>query len=234
MPVTPARARALTGVLLVATVVQLLVASLIPGLPQFEGKGFAARLAVYPVLMLLVPVLWWLWHRRRAAAAAALERPVGQDGAMSQDGAVDEGGAVGQNGAVTPWAGFALLMAPFLVDVTGNSLDLYDRVVWWDDANHLVNWFLVCLGLGVVLLRNVVAPTWIVAAVVTGGGALLAVVWELGEWFTFIRHGTELATAYQDTLGDETLGTTGAAIAAAVLVRWRSVRWRSVADVDPQ
>jgi len=62
VPVTPATARALTGVLLVATVVQLLVASFLPGMPQFEGKGFAARLAVYPVLMLLVPVLWWLWR----------------------------------------------------------------------------------------------------------------------------------------------------------------------------
>jgi hypothetical protein len=234
VPVTPATARALTGVLLVATVVQLLVASFLPGLPQFEGKGFAARLAVYPVLMLLVPVLWWLWHRRRVAAAAGRERPVGPDGAVGQDGAVGRDGTVGYNGAVTPWAGFALLMAPFLVDVTGNSLDLYDRVVWWDDANHLVNWFLVCLGLGVVLLRNVVAPTWIIAAVVTGGGAVLAVVWELGEWFTFIRHGTELATAYQDTLGDEALGTTGAALAAVVLVRWRSVRRRSVGDVDPE
>jgi len=218
VPVTPGRARALTGVLLAATVVQLLVASFVPGLPQFEGKGFVARLAVYPVLMLVVPVLWWLWHRRRAPAAAGRERPV------SRDGAGGENGTVADNGAVTPWAGFALLMAPFLIDVTGNSLDLYDQVVWWDDANHLVNWFLVCLGLGVVLLRNVVAPTWIVAAVVTGGGALLAVVWELGEWFTFIRHGTELATAYQDTLGDEALGTTGAAIAAAVLVRIRAVR----------
>jgi hypothetical protein len=188
--VTTGRARLATAVVLAATVLQLLVASLVPGLPQFEGKGFTARLVLYPALMLLVPALWWLGHR----------------------------------GLRPPWTGFAVLMTPFLVDVTGNSLDLYDRVVWWDDANHLVNWFLLCLGLGLVVLPGVVAPTWVVAAVVTGGGAVLAVVWELGEWFTFIRHGTELATAYQDTLGDEALGTTGAAIAAAVLVRIRAVR----------
>ena len=30
----------------------------------------------------------------------------------------------------TPWAGFTLVMAPFLIDVTGNTLDLYDRVAW--------------------------------------------------------------------------------------------------------
>ena len=205
---TTDRARAVTAAVLAATVLQLLVASLVPDLPQFEGKGFAARLALYPVLMLLVPALLWLWHRGRSAARAPA-------------GAAARPGQVAAEPAAPPWVAFALIMAPFLVDVTGNSLDLYDRVVWWDDANHLVNWFLLCLGLGLVLLPDVVAPPWALAVLVTGGGALLAVVWELGEWFTFIRHGTELATAYRDTLGDEALGTTGAALAAAVLLRCR-------------
>lgn len=44
------------GVLLVATVVQLLVAVLVPELPQFSGKAFTARLVAYPVLMLALPV----------------------------------------------------------------------------------------------------------------------------------------------------------------------------------
>ena len=52
---------------------------------------------------------------------------------------------------------------------------------------------------------------------VAGLGAVLAVLWEVGEWYTFIRHGTELATAYEDTLLDEVLGTAGAAVAGAVL-----------------
>ncbi|MGA8980973.1 MAG: hypothetical protein WB473_17840, partial [Pedococcus sp.] len=43
-----------------------------------------------------------------------------------------------------PWGAFALVMAPFLIDVTGNTLDLYDSVTWWDDANHFVNWALLC------------------------------------------------------------------------------------------
>jgi len=38
--------------------------------------------------------------------------------------------------------------------------------------------------------------------------------WEIGEYFAFIRGGTELATAYTDTLGDEILGLTGGALAA--------------------
>jgi hypothetical protein len=35
-----------------------------------------------------------------------------------------------------------LLRLPFLIDVAGNALDLYDTIEWWDDANHLVNWAL--------------------------------------------------------------------------------------------
>ena len=38
-----------------------------------------------------------------------------------------------------PYAADMLLVAPFLVDVAGNVLDLYDSIAWWDDVNHLVN-----------------------------------------------------------------------------------------------
>src|SRR4051794_35664130 len=57
----------------------------------------------------------------------------------------------GRRGGRAPWAGFALIGAPFLVDVTGNSLNLYDTVWWWDDANHFLNWFLLCSGLALVV-----------------------------------------------------------------------------------
>jgi hypothetical protein len=117
-----------------------------------------------------------------------------------------------------PWGAFTLVMTPFLVDVTGNTLDLYDSVVWWDDANHFVNWALLCGGLGLLLLHDLRLP-WARVLLVTGLGAVLAIAWELGEWYTFIRHGTELATAYQDTLGDEALGTLGALVAGLALAR---------------
>lgn len=117
-----------------------------------------------------------------------------------------------------PWGAFALVMAPFLIDVTGNTLDLYDSVTWWDDANHFVNWALLCAGLGLLLLQQVSLP-WARMLLVTGLGALLAIAWELAEWWTFIRHGTELGTAYTDTLGDEALGTLGALLAGTLLAR---------------
>jgi hypothetical protein len=109
-------------------------------------------------------------------------------------------------------------MSPFLIDVTGNTLDLYDTVVWWDDANHVVNWALLCGGLGLLMVHGI-GMAWARVLLVTGLGAVLAIAWELGEWYAFIRHGTELDTAYQDTLGDEVLGTLGALVAGLILAR---------------
>lgn len=186
--------RRITVAVFVATVAQLAVATFVDGLPQFEGKGFGARLVAYPLMMLAVPAAWLAQRRFRGRRTA---------GETSE-----------------PWAAFALIMAPFLIDVTGNTLDLYDSLGWWDDANHFVNWFLLCLGIGLLLLRTPIHPPWALGVLVAGIGALLAVVWELGEWYTFIRHGTELDTAYEDTLFDEVLGSLGGAIAGVLTGRW--------------
>jgi hypothetical protein len=187
--------RRTTYLIVVLTVGQLLVATFASSLPQFTGKAFGARLVLYPVTMLAPVVAWTLVARRRRA----------------------HGGTPGP----TPWPAFACIAAPFLIDVSGNSLDLYDTIGWWDDANHLVNWLLLSLGVGLLLVRAEVRPRWALPLLVTGIGALLAIGWELAEWFTFIRHGTELATAYTDTLGDLALGTLGSAVAAVLLARRR-------------
>jgi hypothetical protein len=82
-----------------------------------------------------------------------------------------------------------------------------------------VNWVLLCFGIGLLLERQVIRPAWVLVLLVTGIGAVLAIGWELAEWYTFIRHGTELDTAYTDTLGDEALGTLGGLTAALLVGR---------------
>jgi hypothetical protein len=179
-----------TVLLMAATTGQLAVATFATGLPQFEGKAFGSRLVSYPLLMAAPVVVWWLVDRRRRSP-----QPL-------------------------PWAAFACICAPFFVDTTGNTLDLYDSVVWWDDLNHFVNWLLLCSGIGLMLTRTSLRQRWALAALVAGIGAILAILWELAEWYTFIRHGTELDTAYTDTLGDEALGTLGGVV-AGLLLAWR-------------
>jgi hypothetical protein len=182
-------ARSVALGIFVLTTLQLAVATFIPGIPQFEGKAFGGRLAAYPLLMLAVPGVWKLLQH--------------------------------YNDRIAPidWLAIAFLWAPFLVDVTGNSADLYDSIAWWDDANHFFNWFLLGTGAGLILRHARDLRPWEIAWMVTGLGALLAILWELAEWYTFIRHGTELDTAYEDTLGDMALGSLGALLAGLVTAR---------------
>jgi hypothetical protein len=184
---------AVPALILLLTVAQLAVAEWWPGIERFADKAFGARLVAYPILMLLAPVVWWLVVRRHDRTAT------------------------------TPYAAFALVMLPFLVDVTGNSLDLYDSVVWWDDFNHYANWLLLLWGIGLLVAEDVY-PAWALVLLTTGLGAVLAIGWELGEWYTFIRHGTEIDSAYEDTLGDLSLGTLGALCAGFVLLARRRRR----------
>jgi hypothetical protein len=125
--------------------------------------------------------------------------------------------------AEPPYVAFTLVMLGFLVDTTGNSFDLYDSITWWDDMNHFVNWFFLLSGIGLLIARDL-EPRWAQLLVVTGLGCLLALGWELGEWYTFIPHGTELDTAYEDTLGDLTLGSSGAFLASLLVARVASRR----------
>jgi hypothetical protein len=45
-----------------------------------------------------------------------------------------------------------------------------------------------------------------------------AILWEIGEYFAFIRDSPELATAYTDTLGDMSLGLGGSVLTATIAV----------------
>ena len=111
-----------------------------------------------------------------------------------------------------PYATDILLTLPFLIDTTGNALDLYDTIEWWDDANHLVNWALLSGAIG-ALVRRTPAGAWETWALVVGFGAVTAILWEIAEYFAFIRNSPELATAYSDTLGDLSLGLAGSCLA---------------------
>ena len=114
-----------------------------------------------------------------------------------------------------PYTVDILLTLPFLIDTVGNTLDLYDTIWWWDDANHLVNWTLLSGAIGTLAWRNHVRA-WGTLAYVAGFGATTAIVWEIAEYVAFIRNSSEFETAYIDTLADLALGLTGSTVAGVV------------------
>jgi hypothetical protein len=173
--------------------VALLAFGAFSGLQQFEGKAFGSRLIAYPVAVLVLPIAWRLFDRRQPLDAAP--------------------------GRPYPYLADILITAPFLIDVLGNAADLYDTLAWWDDANHFFNWMLLSAGAGLLVPRAGLR-WWHLAGLVIGFGATSAIVWELAEYVAFIRNSPELATAYEDTLGDLALGTSGSIVAAAIVTRW--------------
>ena len=166
----------------------LAFALLFPDLPQFQGKAFGGRALTYPLSALLIPAIYWLMARRRSPKPAY------------------------------PYAVDMLLVMPFLIDMGGNALNLYDTITWWDDLNHFVNWGILSASFGALILRTPVGR-WSAAGLVAGFGALTAILWELAEYLTFVRNSPELQTAYTDTLGDLVLGEAGSII-AGLLFAW--------------
>ena len=126
-----------------------------------------------------------------------------------------------------PWVADLLVTLPAFSDVLGNRLDLYDRVVWFDDLMHALA--TGALSAAVVLLSGLGrAPLQRRVEVAVASGMTLALAWEVWELLAFVTRSGEAGTAYGDTVGDLSLGWTGAVVAALVVGRLRS---GDVADV---
>ncbi len=180
----------------VALIAMLLVA-LLTDAQQFDGKALGSRLIFYPLGACLIALVWLVMR------------------------------AIGKSAGDFPLRADILVTLPFLVDTVGNWLDLFDKVTWWDDLMHFTLWLLLSLGLAPLLTKGGVGRRWQQLLLIGGVGALIAVFWELGEYFLFVQDNpTERATAYQDTIGDLVLGSTGALIAGAIdaylLCKWKS------------
>lgn len=125
---------------------------------------------------------------------------------------------LGRRRLIYPIASDILLGLPFLIDVAGNGLNLYDTIEWWDDLNHLVNWALHTAAVGLLLRHGTwTPPTRVIFAFCWA--VTTAVLWEFAEYVTFVPNSPESATAYADTLLDLALGMTGGLIAAVLIAR---------------
>ena len=125
----------------------------------------------------------------------------------------------GRGRLVYPIGTDVLLGLPFLIDMAGNALNLYDTIDWWDDANHLGNWALHTAAIAILVRARTSPPLCV--AVGVAWAASTAILWEMAEYVAFVPDSPEAGTAYVDTLGDLALGLLGGTI-AAVLVAWRS------------
>lgn len=119
-------------------------------------------------------------------------------------------------GAFQGFSGTCLLFGAWAA-----TLDWYVRVPGLDMVVHALANGVLAVTLVLVMTRSgLLGPSVSRAGtvvVVTGVGALLGVVWEVGEWFGHTMINDQIQVGYDDTVGDLVAGTTGSAAAGAVL-----------------
>jgi hypothetical protein len=124
-----------------------------------------------------------------------------------------------------------LLALPFIIDVGGNALDLYNTVAWFDDVSHAATFMLLVLAIGSLILRLGLEP-WIATGLSIGFGAVSHILWEIIE-FVAMRIGSPgLQLTYTDTIVDLAMSLCGSVI-AGLITGWRadsSRRSRSASD----
>jgi hypothetical protein len=116
-----------------------------------------------------------------------------------------------------PYLADNLVVIPPLTDVLWNTLDTYDRFWFWDDVNHLVNSAIFAAVIGLWLARYRLGPAS-VYGLALGLGMTLQVLWEIGEYVTFLARSGAVADLYADTIGDLALDVVGSTAGAAFAV----------------
>ncbi|KQP82250.1 hypothetical protein [Aeromicrobium sp. Leaf291] len=115
-----------------------------------------------------------------------------------------------------PWAADLMVTITCFTDVLGNRLDLYDRIVWFDDWMHFMNTGLLAAAFILLTLpRTATFGATFERSLAFGVPA--AVFWEIAEYFAFISRSSERRSAYGDTLADLALGSVGCVVAAIVV-----------------
>jgi hypothetical protein len=130
-----------------------------------------------------------------------------------------------------PWLSDLLVTVTCFTDILGNRMDLYDTVVWFDDWMHFMNTGLLAAAFILLTLPRDAGFGRVLERALAFG-ATAAIAWEVAEFFAFISKSTEREFAYADTLGDLSLGTAGAVVAAITIHRsWRTGRLLQPAPV---
>lgn len=105
-------------------------------------------------------------------------------------------------------------------DLAGNALDLYDSIWWWDDAAHLVMTAVWVIASS-YFIRQLDRRNWLVGVLIFSYGVISSVVWEIYEYFAFLRNNRiEAITGYRDTIGDLILAIVGSAVGAFIAVKF--------------
>lgn len=130
-----------------------------------------------------------------------------------------------------PWMVDFLITSTCFTDMLGNCLNLYDAYEPFDNIMHFVNTGILTAAV-ILLTMHRSSPLHAVLERGIAFGVSAALIWEIAEYFAFLRWSPERLGAYADTLSDMSLGALGSVIAAVIIHQ----AWRHgyLSEVAPQ
>ena len=115
-----------------------------------------------------------------------------------------------------PFLADIALALPFAIDAAGNVFGLF-AIRRFDAIPHFLGWFFMAIAFGVAV-SPMVGERWIAFGLVVGFGAVIDILWEIGE-FALMRSGASgLELTYENTIQDLAMSLSGATVGALAVV----------------
>lgn len=119
-----------------------------------------------------------------------------------------------------PYLADIALGMPFAMDAAGNVFGLF-AIPRFDAIPHFFGWFFVAVAFGLAI-SPFVGERWVAFGLALGFGAVVDILWEIGE-FALLRSGASgLELTYENTIQDLAMSLAGATVGsiAVVTVLW--------------
>lgn len=104
---------------------------------------------------------------------------------------------------------------PFAIDAGANVLGLF-AIRGFDAIPHATGWFFLSIAFGLAI-APLAGERWILFLLVLGFGAVVDILWEVGEFAMMKSGASGLDLTYENTIQDLVMSLSGAAVAALVL-----------------
>lgn len=114
-----------------------------------------------------------------------------------------------------PFLADIALGLPFVLDAAGNVFGLF-AIKGFDALPHSAGWFFLSLAFGLAIAPQAGQP-WIGFGLVVGFGAVIDILWEVGEFLLMQSGASGLQLTYENTIQDLVFSLAGATLAAVVV-----------------
>ena len=114
-----------------------------------------------------------------------------------------------------PFLADIALGLPFVLDAAGNVFGLF-AMKGFDVLPHAAGWFFLSIAFGLAVAPLAGEP-WLAFGLVVGFGAVVDILWEVGEFLLMRSGASGLQLTYENTIQDLVASLAGAAAAAVVV-----------------